>query len=580
VLCVIGDQGDQAFAFQLTREGEQIGLRPLAELLPLRLYGGKALLEGAGQPFYDLEDRWVPLVALRRARFAGSGELVVQKLDGKQPDCVWHRLLIDACIPPECKVAVATRAGNDPELLPFAAWNEEPPLLRRATGSELPWSTAERSAGLDTWELLFQRAQGQYLEIRLTLRGSGRSTPRLRALRAWYPRFSYLDHYLPAVYRENAESASFLDRFLANFEGMFTRIEDRVAAAHLLLDVRSAPAEALDWLASWFGVALDPAWDESRRRLFLRHAVDFFEWRGTVPGLLMALRLVLDDCPGDSIFDILPKRSPAIRIVERFRTRALPRVLYDKPGEAGGLPLRTQQSRWSLSEGAAGLERRFADRTGRPYTIPAPDHQADPEARAAWEAFSRETLGFVPRAATSRDAGLWRGFLKQRYPSLPALNDAWQASYLEWSDVELPDTPPRPDAALRDWLHFEGIVLPSHEAAHRFTVFLPQSQLMADEKRLALARRVIALEKPAHTAFDVQFYWAFFRVGEARLGQDTVVDIGGRSPEFLAPFVLDRHCLGSGYLATDRRGRQSRLSAPCPRPAGGCPPSSTAGGSR
>jgi phage tail-like protein len=583
LLFVVGEEGDQAFAFQLTREGEQIALRPLSEFFPMRLYGGKSLVigsgPGSGQAFYDLEDRWVPLVAQRRARFAASATLYARSLDGKQPDCVWHRLLLDACIPPECEIVVATRASNDKVLLPFVAWSEEPRLLRRATGSELPWETAERAAGIDTWELLFQRAQGRYLELRLTLSGSGRSTPRVRALRAWYPRFSYLDHYLPAAYRENAESASFLDRFLANFEGFFTNIEDRIAAVQLLLDVRSAPAEALEWLASWFGVALDPAWDEARRRLFLRHATDFFEWRGTVPGLMMALRLVLDECPGDSVFDIQPKRSPAIRVVESFRTRTVPGAVYSGlggPSEAGGLPLRARQGQWDPSQGAADLERRYADRTGRRYTAQAPDRRADPAAWAAWTDFSRQTLGFVPRA-TSGDVDLWRQFLKRRYPSLAALNDAWRASYGDWPDIMLPETLSPRAAALRDWLLFEGVVLPARDAAHRFTVFLPQSKLMADEKRLDLARRVVGLEKPAHTSFDVKFYWAFFRVGEARLGQDTVVDVGGRSPEFLSPFVLDRNDLGSGYLAPDR---QSRLSSSCPRPDGGCPPTSTAGGSR
>jgi phage tail-like protein len=591
LLYVAGDDGDQAFAFQLILQGDQIALEPVPEFFPLRLFGGKALVAGAagaeGQPFYDIEERWVPLVSQRRARFAESAALSVQSLDGKQPDCVWHRLLLDACIPPECEVLVASRAGNDKALLPFAAWNDEPRLLRRATGSELPWETAERAAGIDTWELLFQRAKGRYLELRLTLSGSGRSTPRIRALRAWYPRFSYLDHYLPAAYRENADSASFLDRFLANFEGFFTSIEDRIAAVQLLLDVRSAPAEALEWLASWFGVALDPAWDEARRRLFLRHAMDFFEWRGTVPGLMMALRLVLDDCPGDSIFDLQPKRSPAIRIVEKFRTRVTPGAVYSGMSgdtiEVDGLPLRAQQGPWDPSQGGADLERRYTELTGRPYAAQAPDRRADPGAWAAWVEFSRQTLGFVPRAASGdgniaiADTDLWRRLLKGRYPSLAALNDAWRTSYADWAEIPLPDALPRRAAALRDWLLFEGIVLPARDAAHRFTIFLPQSKLMADEKRLDLARRVAGLEKPAHTSFDVKFYWAFFRVGEARLGADTLVDIGGRSPEFLSPFVLDRNFLGSGYLAPDRR---NRLSSPCPRPGGGCTPSSTAGGSR
>ncbi len=586
VLYVVGDSGDQAFAFQLTLQGGQIALHPFTEYLPLRLYAGKALIvDSSGRAYYDLDDRWVPLVAQRRARYATSATLYAGDFDGKQPDCVWHRLMIDAWIPPDCTIDVASRAGNDENLLPFLAWNPEPPLLRRATGTELPWETAGSAAGYDTWELLFQSAQGRYLDLRLTLSGTGRSTPRVRALRAWYPRFSYLDNYLPAAYREAPGPASFLDRFLANFEGFFTNIEDRIATAQLLLDVRSAPAESLDWLASWFGVALDPAWDDTRRRLFLRHATDFFEWRGTIPGLLMALRLVLDDCPGESIFDIPPKSTPAIRIVEKFRSRTIPAVVYSAvtaaapssaTSAAAGLPLRAQQARWDPSQGAADLQSRFAATAGSRYTAQAPDRRKDPAGWTAWEGFSRQTLGFVPQA-TSADTDLWLSFLQGRYPGLAELNSAWQTSYGDWSAIALPEVPPGNAAALRDWLQFEGIVLPSRDAAHRFTVFLPQSTLMADDQRLDLAKRVVGLEKPAHTSFDVQFYWAYFRVGEARLGTDTLVDVGGRSPAFLAPFVLDQGYLGSGYLAPDRR---NRLSSPCPQPGGGCPPSSTPGGSR
>src|SRR6185369_4443029 len=150
-------------------------------------------------------------------------------------------------------------------------------------------------------------------------------TPHLRALRLWYPRFSYVERFLPGVYREEPVSASFLERFLANFEGLNTAIEDRIATAETLFDPRTAPAEMLDWLASWYEVALDPVWDERRRRLFIANASAFFGWRGTIRGLLLALKLALDTTitAADFVLDGPDCACPGtIRIVEAYRSRA------------------------------------------------------------------------------------------------------------------------------------------------------------------------------------------------------------------------------------------------------------------
>src|SRR5262249_23318339 len=158
--------------------------------------------------------------------------------DGRDPQCVWHRLLLDACLPPETKIEVWSRAADDPKDLRSADWFAEPPLYRRSNGSELPFVAPPAAPDRGTFELLFQSAKGRYLQLQVRLTGSGSATPRLRALRLYYPRFSYLTRYLPAVYQEDSASASFLDRFLGNLEGTNTAIEDRIAAVQMLFDVR------------------------------------------------------------------------------------------------------------------------------------------------------------------------------------------------------------------------------------------------------------------------------------------------------------------------------------------------------
>lgn len=567
-LYVASAEGNQAFLFAVFESGGDLEVDALPVYLPMRLFGGKAIVRAGDLVYYDFADRWLPLVEQRRPRYVDQAVLYTPiapgqpVLDGREPDCVWHRLFLDACLPPGATVIVRSRAANSLDALSQAFWREEPRLYHRQDGSELPYERGED--GYRTWELLFQQARGRYLQLELTLRGNGQTSPRLRALRAYYPRFSYLVHYLPAIYRENEASASFLDRFLANVEGFFTALEDRVAASQVLLDPRSAPRETLDWLVSWFGVALDAQWDEVRRRLFIRHAASFLQQRGTLNGLHMALQLAFDTCPDERLFTTALTQREAlsgIRIVERYRTRQTPGAVLGDPTEATGLRTLSTQARWRPDDGAARLQQRYTDfinERGLADSLPPLFSLMPPENVAAWQQFVREALGFIP-SADPVDLVRWRTFLARRYRTIDLLNDRYRltgaARYLGFDAVQLSSALPPDGAPLLDWYQFQAVALSMQRNAHRFVVLLPMPRAAyidaaGQSERLALARRVIELEKPAHTTFDVKFYWAMFRVGEARLGYDTVIELGSRSPQFMAPLVLGQGYLVEGYLAS------------------------------
>ena len=606
-LYVASHEGNQTFAFDVTLQGEQLFLKPLDDYyLPMRLFSGKALVAAGNAVYYDMGDRWIQLIEQKRPRYTHEATLysplnvtadetsevsiVRGAFDGKVPDCVWHRLMLDACIPPDTEVEISSRAANTQAELQYAAWRPEPKLYLRGDGSELPFARGGRSGsalGDGTWELLFQEARGRYVQLRLTLRGNGRNTPRLRNLRAYYPRFSYLEHYLPAVYREDAQSASFLDRFLANLEGIYTGIEGKIAAAQLLFDVRSAPKETLEWLASWFDVALDPAWDERKRRLFIEHAVTFFAYRGTIRGLSMALHLAFDQCVDSSLFTGEGRqngRRDPIRIVEKYRTRQTPALVFGDPTQATGLRTVSETGRWQPTEGRDVLNSRYQDALREALVpsskvcTPGPS-QADCETQyrdlidalpfeafplrepnaaegkgkgAVWRQFAQEALGFVP-AGSSVDAGLWHNFLARRYLRIDELNRAYRTAWTSFENVPFPGELPPDGHALADWYRFESLALPVHAAAHRFTVLLPTPERVIEPGELArteaLARRIVDLEKPAHTIFDVQFYWSLFRLGEVRVGEDTLLGLGSRAPQLMAPSVL-----GHAYLAETHLG--------------------------
>ena len=88
--------------------------------------------------------------------------------------------------------------------------------------------------------------------------------------------------------------------------------------------------------------------------------------------------------------------------------------------------------------------------------------------------------------------------------------------------------------------------------AHRFDVLVPAG-LSTDA--LAMIERIVAVNKPAHTSYDVRGYYDLFIVGQARLGIDTQL---GTSPSF-SPMVV-----GQGYLAGHVPGIPPSLRAPRP----------------
>lgn len=560
-LYVASANGKQSFAFNLSQAGDQLTLDPLPDFYPMHQFGGKALIASSTDVSYDFADRWIPLIAQKRPRYEIQAAIFTLRFDGHEPNCVWHRLMLDACLPAESEIEVWTRASDSFDQVLRSDWRKEPDLYRRSDGSELPFvpKPTPGNAPLATWELLFQHTRGRYLQIQLRLTASGRVTPRLFALRAWYPRFSYLNHYLPAVYRDNTESASFLDRFLANPEGIYTSLEDKIAAVQALFDVRSAPVETLDWLASWLGVVLDPAWDELRRRMFIQHAMEFFQFRGTIRGMKWALRLAIEDCADASMFsESGTERPDSIRIVEKYLLRQTPGVVFGDPSAGPGLQPVKAGERWLPTQGGSALHDRYRKALNltppEKYPLNPP---SNPTLREAWTQFSGNTLGFVP----STDPGLvplWQAFLERRYGNVKALNTAWllgsSSALTDFKEAVIPMQLPPDGAALLDWYQFQSVTLPTRQMAHRFSILLPAPKsdtFTEDEhqRRLALAHRVADLEKPAHTVYDIKFYWAMFRLGDSRLGPDTLLDLGSRSPQLMPPLRLGQDYLAESYLA-------------------------------
>ena len=65
-----------------------------------------------------------------------------------------------------------------------------------------------------------------------------------------------------------------------------------------------------------------------------------------------------------------------------------------------------------------------------------------------------------------------------------------------------------------------------------------------NDEQLEMVRRIVELEKPAHTDFSLGRYWDYFNVGTARLGHDTSL---GES-DMVTQQTLGESYLGETYL--------------------------------
>jgi phage tail-like protein len=195
------------------------------------------------------------------------GGLASEEIDSRIDKCGWHRIALDADLPAGTAVEVRTQTYDQ-------------------AGGRAPQDLTPAAIMLsgDLKDCLVQKSAGRYLKITLTLRGDGSATPVLRAVRIWAPRVGWLEA-LPPLYREDAESADFLARFLALLQTSYDGFDETIDDIWKLFDPRSVPANLFAWLANWIALPLNPRWSDAKRRAVLRGAFKTYQVRGTPAGL-------------------------------------------------------------------------------------------------------------------------------------------------------------------------------------------------------------------------------------------------------------------------------------------------------
>lgn len=222
--------------------------------------------------------------------FEPHGQLLTRAIDSGVPRCRWHRLRIDADVPPGTSLQVSVSTSEAAAPAPQGGANPAP-WDTFASGVPHPddWETVTAPAS----DLLIRQPAGRYLFLRMRLAGSGTATPVVRRLRLDLPRATSAD-LLPAVYRAEADSAEFTERFMALFDATLEELDEAVRRAPALFDTGGVPEKLLPWIGRILGMVVDPGLAAERRRALLRAAPDLFRRRGTRAALIEAIRLTTD----------------------------------------------------------------------------------------------------------------------------------------------------------------------------------------------------------------------------------------------------------------------------------------------
>lgn len=291
--------------------------------LPLyqpRMKSGQARLTFAsdGEPLrLDPED-------LRgEAGHARRGSWTSPRLDSGLPMCAWDKIEYQLIsLPAGSSLEVRSYTTNEEleftppteldlwdlcDQLASPEWDEERPAL------------TER-VEISRRDCLVGSREGRYLWLRFVLKGNTQATPAVGAIRARFPRESYVK-LLPAVFSQDDESRRFLEQFLAVFQSEWEGLEQRVDTISGLFDPATAPGlDGLRYLADQLNLPeVGFERDLVAYRRFVTEAVKIEAAPGTVEGLRGLVRAWIYAGGGPS--PELQARWGMPQVLEGFRIR-------------------------------------------------------------------------------------------------------------------------------------------------------------------------------------------------------------------------------------------------------------------
>ncbi|MFC4808115.1 phage tail protein [Paenibacillus sp. GCM10023250] len=269
---LLGEDDDRSI-FKLSLNGEQ------AEVLAAYRGNADRIRADGEKRLYilDREAGKITVLSLTEVLYRAPGNPLAigtyysKAFDKTESRTHWHKLVLDADLPPNTQIEVS-----------YVTDDEEIGNVEARTD----WSEPQ----INPTQMLILRSKKRFLWIKLALVGSENESPRIRSVQAVFPRTSYL-RYLPAVYQEEENSRDFLERYLSMFEAMMASSERQIDGIARWFDADVVGGDSLRWLASWLAIAYDEHWPDDKLRQLIHAIPGLYGKRGTRDGMEELIRL-------------------------------------------------------------------------------------------------------------------------------------------------------------------------------------------------------------------------------------------------------------------------------------------------
>lgn len=224
----------------------------------------------------------------------GTGVFYSRLLDAGEKKTAWHRMLVEGDLISEASVEFQIYASENDVFF----WKEQKidiaGLLEDSSITDIEKEKMLKPFCVLTLDnpkdCLLHAIEARFVWFRVQMIAQGELSPKITKIKMIFPKNTWIE-YLPDIYMEEKESASFVERYLGMFQSLYEDMTEQIRKIPQYLDFEVGNRAFLKWLAEWISIEDSYLWKEEQLRYLLKNGMELYKKRGTVGYLKEMIKL-------------------------------------------------------------------------------------------------------------------------------------------------------------------------------------------------------------------------------------------------------------------------------------------------